>query len=268
VPKPLSSVQIVPLGDSALLVRLSDNFADRDETISAVRAAQRRLEAAQFPGVIEIAPAYTTVAVFYRPIHAIDAGAAVEDVLGWLEQRIRAALTSVGAKHHRARRTGSAAASRTIEIPVCYDPEFAPDLEHMARNAGVSRREVVDLHSSAEYCVSCIGFTPGFPYLSGLPPRLATPRRPTPRREIPAGSVGIGGTQTGIYPIKSPGGWNVIGRTPLRLFDPEKNPPALLRAGDRVRFRPITREEFARLEDGLPSPSAMPNTRAGGALNS
>jgi inhibitor of KinA len=105
----------------------------------------------------------------------------------------------------------------------------------------------VDLHSEAEYRVSCIGFVPGFPFLAGLPKELATPRRAAPRKEIPAGSVAIGGAQTGIYPLRSPGGWNLIGRTPLHLFDPEKTPPAFLRAGDRVRFRAITREEFEAL---------------------
>ena len=118
----------------------------------------------------------------------------------------------------------------------------------MAEHAQISTSEVVDLHSAAEYRVSCIGFTPGFPFLSGMPKKLAIPRRETPRKEIPAGSVGIGGAQTGIYPLRSPGGWNLIGRTPLKLFDPTKNPPALLQAGDRVRFRAITREEFDSLK--------------------
>lgn len=238
MPKPQSSVQIVPLGDSALLVRLSDDFSVPNETLEAVLAAQRALEATQLPGVIELAPAYTTVAVFYDPVKARKAGAPIDDVFDWFEERIRTALRSLRAKHGRG---------RTTEIPVCYDPEFAIDLEHVAHNAGLSPRDVVDLHSRAEYRVSCIGFTPGFPFLSGLSPRLATPRRSTPRKQIPAGSVGIGGTQTGIYPIKSPGGWNIIGRTPLRLLDPAKNPPALLRAGDRVRFCAITRAEFERL---------------------
>ncbi len=101
---------------------------------------------------------------------------------------------------------------------------------------------------AAEYRVSCIGFVPGFPFLTGLPKVLATPRRTTPRKEIPSGSVGIGGGQTGIYPLRSPGGWNLIGRTPLRLFDPQQDPPTLLRAGDRVRFRAITREEISSLK--------------------
>jgi inhibitor of KinA len=104
----------------------------------------------------------------------------------------------------------------------------------------------VQRHSSAMYRVTSVGFTPGFPYLSGLPAALATPRRSSPRKEIPAGAVGIGGTQTGIYPRKSPGGWNIIGRTPLSLFEVKREPPALLRAGDRVRFRRITREEFEK----------------------
>src|SRR5207244_11331781 len=111
-------------------------------------------------------------------------------------------------------------------------------------HANISRVDVVDVHGTGEDRAACIGFVPGFPCLSGLARKLATPRRDVPRKEIPPGSVGIGGTQTGIYPLRSPGGWNLIGRTPLKLFDPTKDPPALLRAGDCVRFRAITREEF------------------------
>jgi inhibitor of KinA len=135
-----------------------------------------------------------------------------------------------------------------VEIPVCYDPEYALDIDDVARRANISPGEVVRLHSSAEYRVACIGFVPGFPFLTGLPKELATPRRDMPRKEIPPGSVGIGGAQTGIYPLRSPGGWNLIGRTPLRLFDPGKNPPTLLQAGDRVRFRAVTRDEFESLK--------------------
>jgi len=234
-------MEITPLGDSALLVRVAENFDDSPEdALSKVLAAKRGLEAAQIPGAIEIAPAYTTVALFYNPAHAIDAGAPVENVFGWIEQRIRKALSEIKEIH-----TDQAEAS-PVEIPVCYESEFAFDLEHVAEHAGVHWKEVVDLHCAAEYRVHCVGFTPGFPFLGGLPRKLATPRRDVPRKAIPAGSVAIGGSQTGIYPIKSPGGWNVIGRTPLQLFDPKKNPPALLRAGDRVRFRSVTREEFER----------------------
>jgi inhibitor of KinA len=233
-------MQITPLGDSALLVRVREDFNAPDETLNAVLAAQRALEAAQLPAVIELAPAYTTVALFYDPVRAVDSGAPVDNVFGWFEQRIRDVLANADEIN------GQKTRARHIEIPVCYDPDFAPDLEEVARHAGLSATEVVDLHRRGEYRVSCVGFTPGFPFLSGLPPKLATPRRATPRKEIPAGSVAIGGTQTGVYPLKSPGGWNIIGRTSLPLFDPQKDPPALLRAGDRVRFRAITRREFER----------------------
>jgi inhibitor of KinA len=135
-----------------------------------------------------------------------------------------------------------------IEIPVCYDAEFGFDLDRVAEHTKLSAREVVDLHSTAEYRVACIGFVPGFTFLAGLPKNLATPRRDVPRKEIPPGSVGIGGAQTGIYPLLSPGGWNLIGRTPLKLFDPLKNPPTLLHPGDRVRFRAIARKEFESLK--------------------
>jgi inhibitor of KinA len=231
-------MEITPLGDSALLIRVAESFDDAPiDVLNKVLATKRALEAAQIPGVVEFTPAYTTVALFCDPIRAIDAGAPVENVFGWLEQRIRTALSEIQAN----RIEGS-----LVEVPVCYEQEFALDLEHVAQHAGVHWKEVVDLHCSAEYRVHCVGFTPGFPFLGGLSRRIATPRRDVPRKEIPAGSVAIGGKQTGIYPIKSPGGWNVIGRTPLQLFDPQKDPPALLRAGDRVRFRSITREEFER----------------------
>jgi inhibitor of KinA len=232
-------MEITPLGDSALLIRVAENFDDAPEdALSKVLSAKRGLEAAQIPGAIEITPAYTTVALFYDPVHAIDAGAPVENVFEWIEQRIRKALSEM--KDIQADRVEAS----LVEIPVCYEIEFAFDLEDVARRAGMPWQEVVDLHCGAEYRVHCVGFTPGFPFLGGLPRQLATPRRDVPRKEIPAGSVAIGGKQTGIYPIKSPGGWNVIGRTPLQLFDPKKDPPSRLRAGDRVRFRSITREEF------------------------
>jgi inhibitor of KinA len=234
-------MEITPLGDSALLIRVAENFDDApDDALSKVLAAKRDLEAAQIPGAIEIAPAYTTVALFCDPVRAIDAGAPVENVFEWIEQRIRKALSEMNEIH------ADRIEASVVEIPVCYETEFALDLEDVARRAGVHWKEVVDLHCGVEYRVHCVGFTPGFPFLGGLPRKIATPRRDVPRKEIPAGSVAIGGTQTGIYPIKSPGGWNVIGRTPLQLFNPQKDPPALLRAGDRVRFRSITREEFER----------------------
>jgi len=233
-------MEITPLGDSALLIGVAENFDESPErALEEVLTAERSLRAATIPAVVELAPAYTTVAVFYDPTRAIAAGAPIENVFGWLERRIRDAMSTKIAK-------AELPTAAVVEIPVCYDREFALDLDEVALRAGIDPKEVVDLHSGADYRVHCIGFTGGFPFLAGLPQKIATPRRETPRKEIPVGSVGIGGKQTGIYPIKSPGGWNIIGRTPLRLFDPQKNPPVVLRAGDRIRFRPITRDEFER----------------------
>ena len=229
----------MPLGDSALLIRVAEEFEQApDETLNAVLGTQHCLETADIPGVIELAPAYTTVAGFFDPMPVIAAGAKEDRVFDWLADRIGRALSDVRDVHIGKIET------RTTEVPVCYETGFALDLDEVARHAGVHWNEVIDLHCGAEYRVHCVGFTPGFPFLSGLPEKLATPRRAVPRKEIPAGSVAIGRTQTGIYPLKSPGGWNVIGRTPMRLFDPKKNPPALLRAGDHVRFHAITREQF------------------------
>ena len=235
-------MEISPLGDSALLIRIVGNFDDApEEALNKVLGAKRSLESAKIPGVIEVAPAYTTVATFYDPVRAVEAGAPADDIVGWFERRIREALSKKDFdRTDRSEKT-------PIEIPVCYETEFAFDLEDVARRARLDPKDVVDLHSGTEYRVHCLGFTGGFAFLGGLPSKLATPRRDVPRKEIPAGSVAIGGKQTGIYPIKSPGGWNVIGRTPLKLFDPQNNPPTLLRAGDRVRFRRLTREEFEAL---------------------
>jgi inhibitor of KinA len=233
-------MEIIPLGDSALVVRVREQFEDApEEVLDEVLRVFQLLQKAEIPGVIEFAPAYTSVAVFFDPVIATRAGAGPGETFEWLAKRIRAAVAGVSRRGRHQR-----AAAQVIEVPACYDPEFAPDLDDVARHTQIPATEIVDLHSTAEYRVACIGFVPGFPFLAGLPEKLATPRRDVPRKEIPRGSVGIGGAQTGIYPLRSPGGWNLIGRTPLKLFDPAKNPPTLLHPGDRVRFRAITRKEF------------------------
>jgi inhibitor of KinA len=232
-------MEITPLGDSALLVRVCDRLDD-DPALALDRVLQalRQLQVAQIPGVIELAPAYTTVAVFFDAVHAIEAGATEDTVGEWLGERVRAALTS------DIDPAAGAIQPRLVHVPVCYGGEYGPDLDDVARHTGISPEEVVRRHSAPEYRVHCIGFSPGFPYLGGLPLELAMPRRATPRKRIPEGSVGIGGAQTGIYPLSSPGGWHLIGRTPARLFSLEADPPSLLHAGDRVRFLAMTHEEF------------------------
>ena len=223
-------MRIEPLGDCALVVRVVDEFHP-DTSLPAVLLALRQLEREAIPGVIEMAPAYSTIGVFFDP---------AQTAFEALQTKIESVLQNPEPAEPRA------ATGKTIEVPVCYEDEFAPDLREVAWHARLSAHQVIQRHTDAQYRVTCVGFTPGFPYLSGLPPELATPRRDSPRKEIPAGSVAIGGTQAGIYPRKSPGGWNIIGRTPLSLFEVTREPPSLFQAGDRVRFRRISREEFKR----------------------
>src|ERR1700686_5382783 len=192
-------MRIEPLGDSALIVRVVDEFArDPDAALSEVLAALRSLEAAALEGVIELAPAYATVAVFFDPAR-IAPNETDQPPFDCLRSEVESVLNCESANQK------SKSESAVIEVPVCYEGEFAPDLAEVAQRAGLSEDEVVRRHSSASYRVNCVGFTPGFPFLSGLPVELATPRRAAPRKEIPAGAVGIGGAQTGIYPRKSPG---------------------------------------------------------------
>lgn len=216
-------MRMLPLGDASLLIELGHTIDAA--THAQVRATFDALAAAAIPGIIDIVPAYTGVAVHYEPLMFAD-GSPYDDV--------RRTLVEVldGVDAHAA----PVDTSRTVEIPVRYGGEDGPDLEHVASYAGLSPAEVVALHANAEYTVYMIGFTPGFPYLGGLPSRLATPRRASPRQAVPAGSVGIAGSQTGVYPLCTPGGWQIIGRTDERLFRPELDPPTLLRIGDRVRF--------------------------------
>jgi len=241
------SMEVIPLGDSALVVRVRERFENApEETLDEVLRVFELLQRAVIPGVIDLAPAYNSVAVFFDPVAVLKSKSVTNGAFDETAKRIRSAITS--ASRRRRRRN----AARVIEIPVCYDAEFGFDLDHVAEHTTLSAREIVRLHSTGEYRVACIGFVPGFTFLAGLPKNLATPRRGEPRKEIPPGSVGIGGTQTGIYPLRSPGGWNLIGRTPLKLFNPVKNPPTLLSPGDHVRFRAITRAEFDAFSEDWP----------------
>jgi KipI family sensor histidine kinase inhibitor len=226
-----------PLGDTALRVQLGERIDE--ETHARVQSALSALEQAALPGVRELVPAYTTIVVHYDPF-AVAAAADQPDLAGWLTRRVEQAIDQ--ARNAKPRR------GESVEVPVCYGGEFGPDLARVAEQSGLEPDEVTKRHAAADYWVAMIGFAPGFPYLVGLPGELATPRIARPRKNVPAGSVGIAAAQTGIYPLESPGGWNLIGRTPLRLFDLTRDPPSRLRAGDRVKFRPISPEEFQRLE--------------------
>jgi inhibitor of KinA len=236
----LKSMPVTPLGDSSLIVTLG--AAIDEATHARVQAAWRALEAAKLPGVTEFVPAYTTVTVFYDPLAVVQAGAPPADIAGWLGGRVQAALDKPAP-------ATTVPIGRTVEIPICYDREFAPDLVEVAERTGMTVKEVIALHLGAEYLVYLVGFAPGFPYMGGLPERLALPRREEPRKRVAPGSVGITGGQCGIYPIETPAGWNLIGRTPARMFQPEREPPVRLQAGDRVRFRQISGAEFEQWKE-------------------
>ena len=183
------------------------------------------------PGVLEIVPTYCSVSIYF------DEKICEASLLKKHAQKVIKELADI-----KEFSTGSA---KIVTIPVCYeDEEFAPDLEKVALHAKLTKEEVIKKHSSSDYLIYMMGFLPGFPYLGGMDERLATPRLETPRTKIPAGSLAIGGVQTGLYPVESPGGWNIIGRTPVKLFDLKRKPFFLYEAGNRIRFEPITREEF------------------------
>ncbi|HEY1763854.1 MAG TPA: 5-oxoprolinase subunit PxpB [Opitutaceae bacterium] len=224
-------MKLEPLGDSAVVATLGSGVDD--STLAAVAGLAAALAGAKSPGIFDVVPAYDTVTVFYD---ALRLAPGPGDPYAAVCRQIEACAARSG--------PGLPRASRRVEIPVCYAGEFGPDLAEVATGAGLSPEAVVALHSKPDYRVHAIGFMPGFGYLGGLPAALHTPRRATPRERVPAGSVGIGGAQTGVYPIASPGGWQLIGRTPLALFRPNESPAALLRPADQVRFRPISRAEF------------------------
>lgn len=203
---------IVPASDHSLLVSFGDRIAP--EIHLRVRNFAHSFRA---PGVRNLHPAYASVLVTFDPLSITHAE---------LSAMIRAALAQ----------NVPAAGTRLVEIPVRYGGDFGPDLADVARLNGLTPERVIEIHSSAEYLVYFVGFSPGFPYLGGLPESIATPRLEAPRKSVPAGSVAIGGNQAGVYPTASPGGWRIIGRTPLELFRADRTPPALLEMGDRVRF--------------------------------
>ncbi|MFA6961650.1 MAG: 5-oxoprolinase subunit PxpB [Opitutaceae bacterium] len=244
-------MQLIPLGDCAVLVVLKAK--NSVAALNAVAQLARSLNASPLPGVSDIVPAFTTVTVHYDPaLVPLGEGVPVARVIDWIK-------TVPPAPKSRKLKV-----VREVVVPVCYGGEQGPDLAAVAAHSKLAEAAVIRVHTKAEYRVAAVGFSPGFPYLLGLAPRLATPRRTTPRTAVPAGSVGIGGTQTGIYPMATPGGWSLIGRTPLRLFRPENEAePTLLEAGDIVKFVAITEKQAAEQQEKpvvLPTPKVSKNT--------
>jgi inhibitor of KinA len=220
-------LRIVPLGDSALLVEF-ENRIDQAINERCIGLAEA-LEARGVGGVRDIVPAYRTVAVYFDPLKT-DA----TQLLRELQEAVAAPASA--APTPRA----------VIRVPVCYGAVDGPDLGEVARFARSSEEDIIAVHTAATYRVFMLGFSPGFAYMGPVDARIAAPRRVTPRTAVPTGSVGIAGEQTGIYPSESPGGWQLVGRTPLHVFDASRTPPSLFRAGDRVQFFAIGRDQWDR----------------------
>jgi inhibitor of KinA len=222
-------LELIPLGESAVIISFGSKISL--DAHRKVRVLSERLQKQPFTGLLEFVPAFTTVTVYYDSLK-----------LTYKEicTRLEPCLSNL--------ETVTKEIPRTVEIPICYGGKFGPDIEFVAKYNGISVDEVIQIHTAGEYLVYMIGFAPGFPYFGGMSERLATPRRPSPRLNIPAGSVGIAGLQTGVYPVETPGGWQIIGRTPKTLFRPNNKIPSLLQAGDLVHFRSISNEEYEELE--------------------
>lgn len=218
-------MKIVSASDSSLLVVLGDAVSlDNHERVMSLFLALQKLND---PRIRNLHPAYASLLIDFDPLRISH-----EQAASLLENLEVQKLT----QYQRP--------VNIVTIPVCYDLEFGPDLEDIANHAKIPAREVIRLHSSATYRVHFLGFTPGFAYLGGLPEALHMPRLPRPRTQVPAGTVAIAGSQAGVYPVNSPGGWQLIGRTPMRVFDPNATRPALLEPGDLVKFSAIDRATF------------------------
>jgi KipI family sensor histidine kinase inhibitor len=223
-----SSPRYFPIGDRALLVKFGDVI---DLEINrAVHALFNALEKAEINGVDECVPAYASLLVYYDPLKIS------YDRLVFQLKDLQPKLDEFDDKEE----------THEVLVPTVYGGEYGLDLSNVARAHGLKEEDVVRIHSNHEYIVYMIGFIAGFPYLGRVPDSIATPRLERPRVRIPAGSVGIAGNQTGIYPCESPGGWQIIGRTPLTLFDPYARRPALFQPGDRVRFKPVNADELEK----------------------
>lgn len=216
--------RFLPAGECALSVEFPPEISP--ETNQRVRALLSALDRESPTGLLDLVPSYRALLILYDPLEL-----EYERLVALVEELLEGGCSS-------------AAPSRYVTLPVCYGTEFGPDLPDVAQSAGLTIDEVIAIHSATEYLVYFLGFAPGFPYLGGLDARLHTPRLPRPRTRVPAGSVGIGGEQTGVYSLPTPGGWRLLGRTPVPLYNPASPEPFLLRAGDRLRFEAVERAVY------------------------
>ena len=226
----MEAMRILTVGDCAVSVEFGQEISL--EINHKVMALKMVLEREPIRGIVELIPTYCSLLIQYDPMDLR---------YGQLRDRLEALVTQLDEVEMPPK--------QVVEIPVAYGGEYGPDLGEVARAHNISEEEVIKLHSEPEYPIYMLGFVAGFPYLGGMNKAIATPRKKSPRLKIEAGSVGIAGEQTGIYSVESPGGWQIIGRTPLKLYDVNRNEPVLLKAGQYIKFKPITKEEFRAMEN-------------------
>jgi KipI family sensor histidine kinase inhibitor len=243
-----SQTKYLVAGDSALVVEFGDAISP--EINGRVRGMYLAVGQAKVPGIVSLTPTYRSLLVQYDPM--------VMPYRKMLEalQKLEGNLEKMELPD-----------PNVLEIPTLYGGDCGPDLQHVCGHSGLIEEEVIRIHSSRDYLIYMLGFAPGFPYLGGMDERIATPRLKTPRVRIESGSVGIAGQQTGVYPMVSPGGWQLIGRTPIRLYDPKREPPILYKTGDYLKFVPIGKEEYERIlkqvEEGSYQYRLYPKKEAG-----
>ncbi len=225
-------IKYLPLGDQGITIVFGNSISE--EINRKVRGAMHALKTNPLQGVIELVPAYSSLTVYYDPL-VVDYAFLCRGLQEKVENMDLAGLPQ----------------PKVFEIPTVYGGIFGPDLEFVAEHNKLSPEEVVNIHSSRDYLVYMLGFAPGFPYLGGLSEKIQAPRLAEPRQLVKAGSVGIAGNQTGIYSVDSPGGWRIIGGTPVKLYDPEQEQPVPLQAGDYLRFVPVSEDEFREIEEGM-----------------
>lgn len=237
----METVRMLSAGEQGLVVEFGNAI---DPVVnSRVHQVSARITAARLPGVLEVVPTYRSLLIYFDPL-TVTRRELADALAGMLP-------AADGAD-------GCAGDARVVEIPVCYGGDFGPDIEFVAQHNNLTTDDVVTIHTSVPYLVYMLGFTPGFPYLGGMSDRIAAPRLEKPRTAIPAGSVGIAGSQTGFYPVESPGGWRLIGRTPVKAFDAASVSPFLFAAGDYLRFKAITAQEYAAIAGAVAEGSYTP----------
>lgn len=223
-------MKCLPVGDSALTLEFGDEI--NYEINKIIRVFNKKIKSLNIDGIVETVPSFKALLIYYNPekLFFSEAKEIVTDL-----------LETIDVKDNKVR--------KVIEIPVCYDEEFGKDLDFVSQYTKLSKEEIIKLHSSKEYLICMLGFLPGFAYLGGMNEKLVTPRLKNPRLKLEAGAVGIGGEQTGIYPLASPGGWRIIGRTPIKPYDSNRNRAILYEAGDYIKFKPISKRDYYKIKD-------------------